>query len=138
MAPEGKASVDVRVVSLDQARHVEAAIRALEPQNPDAELRVEGGFIMPPMERTPRNRFLWQLAQQAAAEMDLAIEECLAGGGSDGNIASQYAPTLDGLGPCGDGAHASHEHVLLDSLIERGALLGLLLLAPPLCQTAQD
>lgn len=132
VAPESEASVDVRVVSMAQAREVEAAILGLQPQNPEAELEITGGFILPPMERTPGNRALWRLAEEAAEELDIEIEDCLAGGGSDGNIASLYTPTLDGLGPRGDGAHARHEHVLLDSLIERGALLGLLLLAPPL------
>jgi glutamate carboxypeptidase len=32
-------------------------------------------------------------------------------------------PTLDGLGPDGDGIHAENEHLLLSSLIERTALL---------------
>jgi glutamate carboxypeptidase len=41
-----------------------------------------------------------------------------------------YAPTLDGLGPVGDGAHADHEHVVVPRLPERAALLALLLLAP--------
>lgn len=132
VAPESQASVDVRVVSLEQARRVEAAIRALEPQNPDAEVEIRGGFVLPPMEPTPGNQALWRLAQEAADELGVEIEDCLAGGGSDGNISSQYAPTLDGLGPRGDGAHAVHEHVLLDSLVERGALLGLLVLAPPM------
>jgi glutamate carboxypeptidase len=36
---------------------------------------------------------------------------------------------LDGLGPEGDGAHANHEHVLVDRLAPRAALLAGLLLA---------
>jgi glutamate carboxypeptidase len=138
VAPESEATVDVRVVSSDQAREVEAAILGLEPQNPEAELDISGGFVLPPMEFTPGNQTLWRLAQESAGELGLEIENCLAGGGSDGNIASQFSPTLDGLGPRGDGAHARHEHVLLDSLVERGALLGLLLLAPPLCLGGRD
>jgi glutamate carboxypeptidase len=137
VAPQSTASVDVRVVTLEQAREVERAILALKPQNPDAELEISGGFVLPPMEATPRNQALWRLAQAAAAELGIEIEDCLAGGGSDGNIASQYAPTLDGLGPLGDGAHALHEHVVLESLEERGALLGLLLLAPPMAWPEQ-
>lgn len=138
VAPESKATVDVRVISLEQAQQVETAIRAIQPQHPEAALTVTGGFALPPMEATPRNQELWRLAQEAAAELDLVVDDCLAGGGSDGNIASQYAPTLDGLGPRGDGAHARHEHVLLNSLVERGALLALLLLAPPMRWNAQS
>jgi glutamate carboxypeptidase len=60
--------------------------------------------------------------------LGLELEEALAGGGSDGNTTSQYTATLDGMGPVGDGAHAVREHVVLDSLVERGALLTRLLL----------
>ena len=40
--------------------------------------------------------------------------------------------TLDGMGAVGDGAHARHEHLLLQPTLDRAALLALLLLAPPL------
>ena len=49
---------------------------------------------------------------------------------SDGNTTSQYTATLDGLGAVGDGAHAAHEQALIPQLVERLALLVLLLLAP--------
>jgi glutamate carboxypeptidase len=57
------------------------------------------------------------------------LEAVAVGGASDGNTTSQFTATLDGLGPIGDGAHALHEHVLVDRLPERAALLTLLLLA---------
>ncbi len=132
VAPESTADVDVRVLTTQQARDVEAAIRSLEPATPGAALAVEGEVDIPPLERTPRNRLLWRRAQAVARELDMDLEECLAGGGSDGNVASLYAPTLDGLGPVGAGAHAAHEFIELDSMVERGALLALLLLEPPL------
>lgn len=132
VAPEGRAAVDVRVMTVEQAREIEAAIRSLRPETPGARIEVEGGFDLLPMERTSRNRALWRMAQQVAAELDLKLGECLAGGGSDGNVASLFAPTLDGLGAVGGGAHAAHEFVVLDSLVERTTLLALLLLAPPL------
>ena len=132
VAPESTADVDVRVLTTQQAREVEAAIRRLEPEMPGAVLQVEGDVDIPPLERTPRNRLLWRRAQAVARELDIDLEECLAGGGSDGNVASLYAPTLDGLGPIGAGAHAAHEFIELDSMVERGALLAMLLLEPPL------
>ena len=50
--------------------------------------------------------------------------EGAAGGGSDGNFtAALGVPTLDGLGPRGDGAHALHEHVLIEDLAWRAAFL---------------
>ena len=57
------------------------------------------------------------------------------GGGSDGNFtAGVGTPTLDGLGAVGGGAHADDEHVLVDELPGRTALLAALvadLLADP-------
>ena len=32
-------------------------------------------------------------------------------------------PILDGLGIDGDGAHAAHEHIIVDDIPRRGALL---------------
>lgn len=132
VAPTSRADVDVRVVSMEQAAAVERAIRALKPRTPGSRLTVEGRVSAPPLERTPRNRALWLLARTQAARIGLDLEECLAGGGSDGNTASLYAPTLDGLGAVGDGAHAAHEFVEIEPTLRRTALLALLLAEPAL------
>ena len=93
-------------------------------------LEVEGGFRRPPLEPTPRNRRLWLDAVQAAAELGIEIDEAQVGGASDGNFASTLTATLDGLGAVGDGAHAEHEHVVVDRMPERAALLACLLCSP--------
>ena len=59
---------------------------------------------------------------------DVDLREGATGGGSDGNLtAAAGVPTLDGLGPEGEGAHADHEHVLVESLPRRAALIAGLL-----------
>jgi glutamate carboxypeptidase len=46
------------------------------------------------------------------------------GGASDGNLtAGVGTPTLDGLGAVGGGAHADDEHVLVEELPGRAALV---------------
>jgi len=55
------------------------------------------------------------------------LVEVETGGASDGNFTAPLAPTLDGLGPVGDGAHAVHEHVLIQDIPVRSALLGYLI-----------
>ena len=132
VAPESRAVVDVRVRTREDARAIEERIRNIEPTTPGVELAVDGDIRRPPMERTPRNRALWRMAQEAGRKLNIELEEGRAGGGSDGNEASLFSATLDGLGPVGDGAHADHEHVDLDKMIERTALLAVLLMAPPL------
>lgn len=134
VAPESSAMVDVRVPTHRDARRVEEQICALTAVTPGVTLTVEGGFRRPPMERTPAGRALWSVAQNLGRELDMDLREGAAGGGSDGNTTSQFTATLDGLGPVGDGAHAHHEFLFVDSLIERTALLSVLVLAPPLAR----
>jgi len=82
------------------------------------------------MEPLPRNQALWRLAHDLGRRLGLELDQAAVGGASDGNTTSQYTATLDGLGAVGDGAHAAHEQVLIPQLVERCALLVLLLLAP--------
>ena len=73
---------------------------------------------------------LFRLAQKAARELGFELDEAQVGGGSDGNLtAALGVPTLDGLGAVGDGAHALHEHIVIDRLAERTALLAKLIVA---------
>ena len=132
IAPESTAVVDVRVPTIEDANRIDLKIRHIQPENSQVELKVEGGIGRPPMEGTAANRALWQLARTKASMLSFKLLEATAGGGSDGNTTSQYTATLDGLGATGDGAHAIHEFVFVDKLIERSALLSLLILADPL------
>jgi glutamate carboxypeptidase len=123
--------VDVRMLTREDAHDIEARVRALQPESPGVTLQINGRISRPPMEQTPRNRALWEGAKQLGRELNLDLADGVAGGASDGNTTSLWTATLDGLGAVGDGAHASHEFIYVDKLVERGALLALLLLAPP-------
>jgi glutamate carboxypeptidase len=130
IAARASAEVDVRVVSMDDGRRVEEAIRDIRPSTPGVTLHIEGGVRVAPLERTPRNQDLWRTARAVGDELGFALEDGLAGGGSDGNTTSLYTATLDGLGCVGDGAHADHEHIVIDPSLDRCALLARLLLTP--------
>lgn len=132
IAPESTAVIDVRVQSQEDAKRVSAEILAIRPETPGVELDIDGFIGRPPLEPTPANTALWELARELGEALGLDLTDGLAGGGSDGSTASQFTATLDGLGPVGDGAHARHEHLLIDRTMERTALLALLILAPPL------
>lgn len=132
VANASRAEVDVRVATHEQAREIERTLRCLEPTTSGTSLTIEGGIDRPPMERTPASRELWKRARQVAQLLDVDLQEDRSGGVSDGNITAQYAPTLDGLGAVGDGAHAQHEFCYVDKMIERSAILALLLAQPPL------
>jgi glutamate carboxypeptidase len=130
VAPHSSAVVDVRVLTAADAAAVDAAIRGLRPTTPGTSITVEGGMGRPPMEHTEPNQHLFAAAREVAGLMGIDLTEATAGGGSDGNTTSQLAPTLDGLGAVGDGAHAEHEYVAVQPWVQRTALLAALLLLP--------
>ena len=128
VAAEAEAHVDVRVQTLAEMERIDAALRGLQPRLAGAVLQISGGLNRPPMERSSAMGALFAQAQRIAAAMGVELREGSTGGGSDGNFtAAMGVPTLDGLGPEGEGAHAAHEHVETESFPRRVALLAGLL-----------
>jgi len=128
VADRATARVDVRVPTMEDAASVTSAIRALRPSRSPLRLEVEGGIERPPLERSGGVVRLYEQARRVAASLGRELGEGAAGGGSDGNFTAAIGvPTLDGLGPEGDGAHAAHEHIRLDDLTWRAAFLAALL-----------
>ncbi|WP_419858341.1 M20 family metallopeptidase [Candidatus Palauibacter irciniicola] len=130
VAAHASCEVDVRVWTATEADRIREGMFGLEPTVPGTRITVTEVARRGPLERTPRNVALWERALRVADEIGLELEEGSAGGGSDGNLTSQYTATLDGLGAVGDGAHARHEFVWIDRAVERVALLAGLIAAP--------
>jgi glutamate carboxypeptidase len=120
------AEVDVRVSTWAEYERIEGAVARL-PVSDGARLSVERLHARPPMERTPAVALAAERARRIGALIGLELGEGTASGASDANLLAPLGiPVLDGLGPDGGGAHAVDEHVHVDSLVERTALLGLL------------
>lgn len=127
---EAWAEVDVRIVRRADGLRIERRFAALKPtrSGKDCTLAVTGGINRPPMERSRGVVRLFRRAQSLAAQLDWNLAEAATGGASDGNFTAALGiPTLDGLGAVGQGAHAVHEHVQIDSIAPRTALLAGLL-----------
>ena len=130
IADAARASIDVRVPSAKEAERIHSALARLVPRTGGTRVKVSGGFGRPPLERTPQVAALYEIARHVSAELGQPLSEGATGGGSDGNFtAALGVPTLDGLGPQGDGAHALHEHVLVGDLGWRVAFIAGLLVA---------
>jgi glutamate carboxypeptidase len=120
--------VDFRVSKMSEADRLVPMITGLKPILNGAQLEITGRLNRPPMERNATMQTTFEQAKHLAAEVGLTLEEGSTGGGSDGNFTAALGiPTLDGLGAIGDGAHAAHEHVVINSLADRAALLATLL-----------
>lgn len=128
----GKATcgIDIRVAEPAETARLDAAFAALKPADPRARVTVRGEWNRPPMVPNPPSQRLFKLAHRVGAGLGLSIEEVSVGGASDANFVSALGrPVLDGLGAVGGGAHARHEHVLLDHVPVRTALVTGLLTA---------
>jgi len=124
IAAEASAAIDARVMRMKDATALDRNLRSLKPFNRKCKLEISGGVNRPPLERTPKVAALYKKASEIAKELGWRLEEAAVGGGSDGNLTAALGiPTLDGLGGVGEGAHASHESVIISELPRRTALL---------------
>jgi glutamate carboxypeptidase len=133
VAADAEAQIDVRVASAADLERAEQLLRDLRPALEGTSIALSGEWTRPPLERTPGSAQLFAKAREHGRAIGLDLEESSSGGGSDGNlVAALGVPVLDGLGVRGAGAHSPDEHILLDSLPERAALLARLLQDPGL------
>ena len=109
-------------------QRVSAAMMALEPINPDVSMVVEAGPLRPVFAPHPKVMGLYARAEALAKDIGFTPGHGSFGGGSDGNFTGALGlATLDGLGPCGDGAHTHDEYIQFSSLVPRARLLAGLL-----------
>jgi len=125
---EARVRVDVRVEKAGEKERVEGLFASLATSVSGATIEVSGGITRPPMPSSA-SATLFPLAKAAA--VDAGLPELVGvgvGGGSDGNLTAAIGvPTLDGLGATGGGAHADHEYVLVDTMVDRARLITALL-----------
>jgi len=122
------ALLDVRFWKVLDREKIMGTVREMKPVLHGAKLKFSVQSAMPPMEKTKASARLFSQAAEIAGSIGLTLKGGKTGGGSDASIAAGLGiPTLDGLGPDGDGIHADNEHLLLSSFVERTALLTRLL-----------
>jgi glutamate carboxypeptidase len=119
-----RVKVDVRVEQAGEDQRLIDLFNGLSTTLPGASLEILGGLNRPPMPASAAEA-LFPVAVAAAREHGLdEVHGVAVGGGSDGNFtAACGVPTLDGLGAVGGGAHADHEHVMVDTMVPRAQLL---------------
>jgi glutamate carboxypeptidase len=132
IAAEAHAHIDIRIPRLRDAAPLQRKFELLKPFDRRCTLELKGGLNRPPLERTKAIAALFQLARKLAKDSGVELEESATGGGSDGNFTGALGiPTLDGIGAVGEGAHATHESILIDRIPDRIALLAELVRSIP-------
>jgi len=129
IADQAYAEIDIRVVDLQTAESIDQRIREIAAARtvPDTRCQLSGGMQFPPMLPTEKSTRLFETLQKAGRVLGLQLRGIATGGGSDGNNAAQFAPTLDGMGPRGGGAHSDREYLEIATLAERAKVTALFL-----------
>lgn len=128
VAEKAWAVLDIRFWKAQDREKILRTVKEMKPALRGAHLKFSVESTTPPMEKTKASGRLFEQALEVASSIGQSLKGGKTGGGSDASIAAGLGiPTLDGLGPDGDGIHAEHEHILVSSLIERTALLTKLL-----------
>jgi glutamate carboxypeptidase len=131
VVPEScRMELDLRAASTSEfelaAAEVEAIVTRPTLDGVSATLRRAAFHV--PMERTPGNARLAELAIAIAAELGFELRDALTGGASDANTTTAAGlPTLDGLGPIGGDDHSADEWLDLSSVVPRTTLLAALI-----------
>ena len=116
--------VDARVVVPEEKIRVEKLMSSLVPVVPGATISVTGSLHRPPMHSSMSEELFALAVESQRAVAGESISGVSVGGGSDGNFTAALGiRTLDGLGAVGGGAHGETEHVVVDSIAPRIALL---------------
>jgi len=115
------ASFDARVTSVSNRERVREAVRQIASTIDIAgtSITVHERNFSAPLEESAATTALVEELTAIGAEIGLRFTKTLTplGGGSDANTtAAVGVPTIDGLGPLGDGAHSEAEHIQLSSI----------------------
>ena len=118
------ATIDVRIAEPEEGVRVHQSLLSLQPHDQRTDVVARRTEHRGPLVRTDGVVRLYEHARSIAADLGHTLGEGATGGGSDGSLAAAVgADVLDGLGPRGAGAHTLDEHIIVDDLPFRLALL---------------
>jgi D-alanine-D-alanine ligase len=124
-----EAQLSVRFDNQEQGETLDRKIRSLVKKMNSRKNRfqIEGGICRPPMVQSPETENLYQQVRAIGNRLDIRVLEEHRWSSSDICAVRQDRARIDGLGPIGDAPHDYEEHILRHSLLDRAALLALLM-----------
>ncbi|GAA2819625.1 hypothetical protein GCM10010505_50920 [Kitasatospora aburaviensis] len=130
VAGRAEAELGLRFATVEAQRRTLDNLARLAALRPGARVRTEVLSSRPAWPERAANPLLRHV-RSLAAVLGQQLDGGPAGGAGDTNLpGSRGLPTLDGFGAVGAGAHARHEHIRIDQLAPRIALLAALLAVP--------
>jgi glutamate carboxypeptidase len=115
--------IDVRAWTAEEQRRIDEGLAALAPVLEGSTFELTGDWNRPPMEMCAESMAVFERARDIGATLDLDLQWARWGGSSDANLtAAVGTPTVDGLGPVGEGSHQHTESIEIEALPARMAL----------------
>lgn len=124
-----EASLSLRFNDQEQAEAFDQKIRQIvkKMNTKKYSFQIEGGIRRSPMVSNERTKKLYQRVKDIGNRLDIRVLEEHRWSSSDICSVNQDIARIDGLGPIGDVPHEHEEYILRHSLLDRAALLALLL-----------
>lgn len=128
-AYSSQGALRVRFQDSSAASEIDEKIRTLarKNNNPYIKIQLSGGINRLPTVNNEESSRLLEVARHMAQKLDLGIQEEYRWSSSDICHVPEGIGILDGLGPVGGDCRSPHEYILRNSLIDRAALLALII-----------
>ena len=112
-----------------QSEAIEQQIRDIGRRNLPArcQLRIRKTVSRAPLEERESSARFYEHVQDIARRLEVKVVPVERETSSDISYAPQRVPTLEGLGPLGGGTQTPGEYILRDSLIDRAAVLAMVI-----------
>ncbi len=129
-SPEtAEAVVSVRFNRLEDGERIEQQIRALAARRSSkgVRLRVTGQIHRPPLATNPARQAFFEEVAKVAKRLHVTATATHRWHSADICFVPDAVPAIDGMGPMGTGERTQEEHILRSSLVERAALLAMVM-----------
>lgn len=127
-SPEyGKLSLESRYTNIDQGKKFDSEIRKIAKTKSTSKLdiHVAKQVTRDPVQKTQSIEKFFEVIQKIAKQGEIKISEFHRYASSSLNDVNNNKPMLGSMGPVGADYRTPNEHILRDSLVERGILLAL-------------
>ena len=127
-SPEyGKLSLESRYTSIDQGKKFDSEIRKIAKTKNTSKLdiHVAKQVTRDPVQKTQNIEKFFEVIQKIAKQAEIKLNEFHRYASSSLNDVNNNKPMLGSMGPVGADYRTPNEHILRDSLVERGILLAL-------------
>jgi D-alanine-D-alanine ligase len=129
-APEkAEAVVSVRFSRLEDGQSIEQEIHSLAARRSaqGIRLRVAGQIRRPPLTANPARQTFFEEVARIAGRLHVPVTATHRWHSADICFVPETVPAIDGMGPIGSGERTQEEHILRSSLVERAALLAMVM-----------